>query len=117
MSANTEILLRGRTPRLPVWIVVGTALVLAGTLAVVSLSDSETSAPPREPGITVDETLAGSPDDAAEMAALKVAAFEQRRAGEVTGAITGATETVPANESIDIARLKTAVAREFQRGS
>ena len=72
MGANTEALREPRQVRLPAWIVVGTALALTAALAVVTLSDRDTITPAREPGITVG-SAAGSPDDVAEIAALKSA--------------------------------------------
>lgn len=85
MSANTESL-RGRQVRLPTWVVVGTALALAAALAVVTLSSRDTTTPARAPTITV-ESVAGSPDDVAEIAALKAA--------RTVGTASGLTDQPP----------------------
>jgi len=113
MSANTETVRRGSVPRSSTWIAAGVALALAGAIVVVSLSgNGTTTSPTREPAVTIEQTAAGSPDDVAEMAALKAGAFEQ---GQGSGVSSGTTETGPVSEAIEIANIKAALIERIQR--
>lgn len=124
MGANTEALREPRQVRLPAWIAVGTALALMAALVVVTSSDRDTTTPAREQGITVG-SVAGSPDDVAEIASLKTArvlgtAF--RSSDEpATGRPVGLANRGPARRFLDaatgIAWPKAKMANPFGRHS
>lgn len=108
MGANSEVL-RAREPvRVPVWLVIGVALALAGALAVATISERETVTTRPPSGTTVSgEAVAQS--DAAEMAQLKSAVALQHWAQQHGIA----TERVGTREAAQIGARKRATAMEF----
>ncbi|HEU4355346.1 MAG TPA: hypothetical protein VFT27_07125 [Actinomycetota bacterium] len=89
MSANTQILRERRPVRLPAWLVIGVALAIAGSLAVVSISEREPATRSPESVTVTGGSVARS--EAAEMAELK-SGVAQRYLAELTAAETSTTD-------------------------
>lgn len=110
MAANSEVVRRRDPIRLPAWVVIGVALALAGTLAVVSTSEGGTATAPASDSGTVTERDSTGVRSDVEMAQLK-AAVAQRFWAEQGG--TAASRPTSTSTHPDIEALRAAVAQRF----